>query len=79
MGKVSDGFEFSLDQLTGRVIIEIFCSARVASLKELGLREAFGVDHKVNKAVPSAKQLDLTVQTDQPRCAAEHCARTLFA
>ena len=49
------------------VIIEVFCgSARVtASLKELGLVESFGVDHEVDKAIATAKKLDLTVREDQ--------------
>ena len=62
-----DNFAFSAEQITCPVIIEVFCgSARVtASLKELGLVESFGVDHEVNKAIATAKRLDLTVSRDQ--------------
>ena len=60
-------FAFSPDQLKGPVVIEVFCgSARVtACLKELGLKESFGVDHVLDKAVSSAKRLDLTQDADQ--------------
>ena len=63
----TDGFAFSIEQLTGPVVIEIFCgSARLtASLKEVGLKDSFGVDHKLDKAVATAKRLDLTEKTDQ--------------
>ena len=60
-------FVFSLDQLKGPVVIEVFCgSARVtACLKELGLKESFGVDHVLDKATSAAKRLDLTMEADQ--------------
>ena len=62
-----NGFAFSADQLTCPVIVEFFCgSARLtASLKEVGIKDAFGVDHKLDKAVAAAKRLDLTVEADQ--------------
>ena len=62
-----DGFSFSPEQLKGPVVIEIFCgSARVtAALKELGLRDSFGIDHALDKAVSEAKRLDLTKSADQ--------------
>ena len=67
--KVSEhtSFAFSLDQLKGPVVIEVFCgSARVtACLKELGLKESFGVDHVLDKATSAAKRLDLTLEADQ--------------
>lgn len=58
---------FSDVQIECPVVIEIFCgSARVtASLREVGFGDSFGVDHDVSKATASAKQLDLTVQSDQ--------------
>ena len=45
----TDGFAFSIEQLTCPVVIDIFCgSARLtASLKELGFKDSFGVDHKL--------------------------------
>ena len=60
-------FAFSMEQLKGPVVIEVFCgSARVtACLKELGLKESFGVDHVLDKAVSAAKRLDLTKPEDQ--------------
>ena len=63
----NDNFSFSSHQLSCPVIIEVFCgTARVtACLKELGLSEAFGVDHETGKAVATVKQLDLTLQRDQ--------------
>ena len=63
----TDGFAFSIEQLTCPVVIEIFCgSARLtASLKEVGFKDSFGVDHKLDKAVSTAKRLDLTEKTDQ--------------
>ena len=67
MQSSKDGFAFSIEQLTCPVVIEIFCgSARLtASLKEVGLKDSFGVDHKLDKAVAAAKRLDLTEETDQ--------------
>ena len=64
---VADGFAFSIEQLTCPVVIEIFSgSARLtASLKEVGIRDAFGVDHKLDKAVATAKRLGLTAEKDQ--------------
>ena len=64
---MQDNFSFSPDQMNCPVIIEVFCgSARVtASLKELGLVEAFGIDHEVGKAVATVKKLDLTNTKDQ--------------
>jgi len=68
---VKDGkhtnFAFSSTQLKGPVVIEVFCgSARVtAFLKELGLKESFGVDHVLDKATSTAKRLDLTIEADQ--------------
>ena len=58
---------FSGVQIQCPTVIEVFCgSARVtACLKELGLKTCFGVDHKIEKAESSAKQLDLTVRADQ--------------
>ena len=63
----SDGFAFSMEQLTCPVVIGIFCgSARLtASLKAVGIRDSFGVDHKLDKAVSAAKRLDLTLESDQ--------------
>ena len=60
-------FGFSMEQLKGPVVIEVFCgSARVtASLKELGLKDSFGVDHSLDKAVSAARRLDLTQRPDQ--------------
>ena len=62
-------FSFSTEQITCPVIIEVFCgSARVmASLKELGLVESFGVDHEVDKAIATVKKLDLTDKEDQKK------------
>ena len=62
-----DGFSFSIEQLTCPVVIDFFCgSARLtASIKEVGLRDSFGVDHKLDKAIAAAKRLDLTVEKDQ--------------
>ena len=62
-----DGFSFSMEQLSCLVVIEIFCgSARLtASLKAIGFRDSFGVDHKLDKAVSAAKCLDLTLSSDQ--------------
>ena len=64
---VTDGFAFNEEQLTCPVVIEFFCgSARLtASLKEVGIKDAFGVDHKLDKAVATAKRLDLTVESEQ--------------
>jgi hypothetical protein len=58
---------FSDLQIERPVVIEIFCgSARVtARLREVGLSDAFGVDHDISKATASAKQLDFTKQSDQ--------------
>lgn len=66
-GVEQNSFGFSMEQLKGPVVIEVFCgSARVtASLKELGLKDSFGVDHSLDKAVSAAKRLDLTQPTDQ--------------
>ena len=66
-GVEQNSFDFSMEQLKGPVVIEVFCgSARVtASLKELGLNESFGVDHVLDKAVSAAKRLDLTQPADQ--------------
>jgi hypothetical protein len=63
----TDGFAFGVEQLTCPVVIEFFCgSARLtASLKEVGFKDSFGVDHKLDKAVATAKRLDLTEKTDQ--------------
>ena len=62
-----DGFSFSMEQLACPVVIEIFCgSARLtASLKAIGFRDSFGVDHNLDKAVSAAKRLDLTLSSDQ--------------
>ena len=59
--------KFSLEQLQCPVIIEVFCgSARVtASLRAIGVKSAFGVDHDTTKAVAAAKNLDLSTQTGQ--------------
>ena len=64
---ISDGFAFSAEQLSCPIVVEIFCgSARLtASLKEIGIKEAFGVDHRTDKAGATAKRLDLTVKADQ--------------
>jgi hypothetical protein len=68
--EATDGFAFSVEQLTCPVVIEIFCgSARLtASLKAVGFRDSFGVDHKLDKAVSAAKRLDLTSPADQLIC-----------
>ena len=64
---VQNNFVFSEKQIACPVVIEVFCgSARVtASLKELGLVEAFGVDHEVGKAIATVRKLDLTLSKDQ--------------
>ena len=64
---VADGFAFNVEQLTCPVVIDFFCgSARLtASLKEVGVKDAFGVDHKLDKAVATAKRWDLTVESEQ--------------
>ena len=61
----NDGFAFSIEQLTCPVVLEIFCgSARLtASLKAVGIRDSFGVDHKLDKAISAAKRLDLTLES----------------
>ena len=63
----SSNVSFSAEQLRCPVVVEIFCdSARVtASLRLLGLEACFGVDHKTQKAVATAKELDLTIKEHQ--------------
>lgn len=60
-------FHLTEAQIKCPVVVEIFCgSARLtASLKVLGLSSSFGVDHKVDKAISSAKELDLTKHEHQ--------------
>eukprot|EP00435_Cladocopium_sp_Y103_P009876 s4862_g2.t1 len=60
-------FQFSAEQLACPIVIEIFCgSARVtASLKLLGLSRSYGVDHNLERAISSAKKLDLCKTADQ--------------
>ena len=64
---IDDGFQFTSDQIACPVVIDVYCgSARVtACLREIGLKESFGVDHKTGKAIAAARNLDLTVTADQ--------------
>ena len=55
------------NQISSPVVVEIFCgSARLTScIKSLGMTASFGVDHKLDKVVATAKQLDLTLPEHQ--------------
>ena len=62
-----ESFKFCEDQITSPVVIEIFlwqCQAH-GMHESLGMTASFGVDHKLDKAVASAKQLDLTLPEHQ--------------
>ena len=62
-----ESFKFCANQISNPVVIEVFCgSARLTScMKSLGMTASFGVDHKLDKVVATAKQLDLTLPGHQ--------------